>query len=444
MRTLSTVSLALAWCAFCGGAFADELPAIRAARSDFERGLELVREGRFDGALEAFERAYRVRPHHAVLYNIGQAHSSAGRPVQAVAAFERLLREDGLKVPVARRAEVEKVLTEERAKLGQLKIEPTPGDAEVWLDGQRVDPENAVDVLPGSHLVSARRPGYSAKVELIAVERGETKAVALDLAPETSTVLAQGFVRIVCSVPGVSLSIDGEPRGTTPFPGPVFTNAGVRRMEFTRRGYVGFVGDLRVPAGGGTHANCAMVPDLGSRSTGSLSVVTSERSTVVTIDGVRAHHLPLPAGPHTVRVLKDGFVPWERTVWSGTGPRRVTVRLAPTPERRHAMGEERRRRIVWSLGAMVGGAALGIGAGVVYAWNDGRYRDWRRQSNELDLMAAQGDRDAASSRRSRAIAGQAADIQRVDDIALGMARAGGGALLTGAILSAATLIDARF
>jgi tetratricopeptide (TPR) repeat protein len=72
--------------------FADDERKAEASQF-FTQGLELVDQGRFEAALEAFKAAYALSPHPTVLYNLGQAALAAGRRKQALEYFERYLRD---------------------------------------------------------------------------------------------------------------------------------------------------------------------------------------------------------------------------------------------------------------------------------------------------------------------------------------------------------------
>lgn len=63
----------------------------RDAKRAFQRGMELVRQGRTDEAVTELRRAYRIKPHPNVLYNIARAYDVAGRVPEAVTAYEEYL-----------------------------------------------------------------------------------------------------------------------------------------------------------------------------------------------------------------------------------------------------------------------------------------------------------------------------------------------------------------
>jgi tetratricopeptide (TPR) repeat protein len=91
----------------CSGAARAEGDTQAEARAAFARGYALTQEGRYEEAIADFTHAYRISPHYAVLYNLGQAYAAAGRPGQAADALKRYLAEGGSKVPAARRRQVE-------------------------------------------------------------------------------------------------------------------------------------------------------------------------------------------------------------------------------------------------------------------------------------------------------------------------------------------------
>jgi hypothetical protein len=96
------------------------------ASAYYARGVELVKQGRYEEALEQFNQAYATRPHFAVLYNIGQTQIALGRPLAAIEALSAYLREGDENVPADRREQV-------RAQIALLEAER-----------QRLDP-----ALPG-------------------------------------------------------------------------------------------------------------------------------------------------------------------------------------------------------------------------------------------------------------------------------------------------------
>src|SRR4051794_1081194 len=108
-------ALTLTLLAFAASAHAQTPPdATLQARAHFQAGLARAEQGNLSAALVEFEAAYTISPHFSVLYNIGQARSTLGRPVEAVAAFERYLADGGQQITPSRRQEVEALLLANR------------------------------------------------------------------------------------------------------------------------------------------------------------------------------------------------------------------------------------------------------------------------------------------------------------------------------------------
>lgn len=72
------------------------------AATHFARALGLVDKRRLQEAVVEFQRAYALRPHYSVLYNIAVAYIGLGKPVEAVDALERTLTEGSSEISPAR------------------------------------------------------------------------------------------------------------------------------------------------------------------------------------------------------------------------------------------------------------------------------------------------------------------------------------------------------
>ena len=72
-------------------AHADD-PATRAARRHFERGEKLFALGKFDEALEEYQKAFDAKPLPGFLYNIGQCYRNLGDYDQAIFSFKKYLK----------------------------------------------------------------------------------------------------------------------------------------------------------------------------------------------------------------------------------------------------------------------------------------------------------------------------------------------------------------
>ncbi|MCA9553225.1 MAG: TonB-dependent receptor [Myxococcales bacterium] len=64
------------------------------ARKYFQRGMAFIDSGQYRQGIEELEKAYQIRPHRNVLFNIGRAYASWGRTGKAIEYFERYLATD--------------------------------------------------------------------------------------------------------------------------------------------------------------------------------------------------------------------------------------------------------------------------------------------------------------------------------------------------------------
>lgn len=67
--------------------------AVKLSKRYFALGEKLFTLGRFDAALEQYEKAYEANPLPAFLFNIGQCHRNLGHYQQAAFSFRTYLRE---------------------------------------------------------------------------------------------------------------------------------------------------------------------------------------------------------------------------------------------------------------------------------------------------------------------------------------------------------------
>jgi tetratricopeptide (TPR) repeat protein len=72
-------------------AFAED-SAMKAAKRHFDRGEKLFALGRFDDALEEYEKAFDAKPIPDFLFNIGQCYRNLGDYDQAIFSFKKYLK----------------------------------------------------------------------------------------------------------------------------------------------------------------------------------------------------------------------------------------------------------------------------------------------------------------------------------------------------------------
>ena len=136
-------------------------------------------------ALDKFTAAYKIFPSPKLWFNIGQANRDLGRPVEAVEAFDRFLRDAG-DAPPETLAEARRSAAELKTKLGQIQVTCATDGAEITVDGKQVGSTPLGEMIwttPGRHQVAAQHAGFSPAIEDVVVVAGKVVAVNLELRP---------------------------------------------------------------------------------------------------------------------------------------------------------------------------------------------------------------------------------------------------------------------
>jgi hypothetical protein len=166
--------------------------AVEEARERYERGLRLYEDGAFDAARVEFERAYALAPTYKLLYNIGVVHSQLGDFVGAARTLERYLAEGGDQIPAARRAEMEKLLSELRPRIASVKIVTNVNEADVFVDDipvGRSPISEPVQINPGRRKVSASKSGFNSVAKSLEVGSSDRVTVNLELTETSRTIV---------------------------------------------------------------------------------------------------------------------------------------------------------------------------------------------------------------------------------------------------------------
>lgn len=163
------------------------------ARSKFQHGVDLFREGDFRAALIAFRRAYDLSPNYRVLYNIGQASAEAQDYPAAWEAFRQYLQEGGREIPSARRAQVEGELKKLDGRIAHLTVATNEPDAEILVD----------DLLAGRSPLSLPL--------IVGAGRRKVTVIAKGREPQTRLVDVAGGDDLKLEIPFASLKAGARP-----------------------------------------------------------------------------------------------------------------------------------------------------------------------------------------------------------------------------------------
>ena len=352
---------------------ADPLDGSRTEAADrFDRALRLVDGGDLSGGLAEFQRAYSLVPSPIALYNVGLVYAALHRPVEASRAIEKALASpNGLSPENLARAR--DVLRDQAEKIGQVEVSANVKEGVVEVDNveaAKLPLDHPLDVASGSHVIGVVSPGYAPSRHEVLVAGHERVAVHLDL------VTIEGLLAHIAlhgQVPAADVFVDGDRIGKTPLESTITVAPGTHKVEVRRAGYT--PAERSITLQDGSRAEVTLDPAVDKnalRSEGGwLTLKASETQSVLSVDGtevgVVTWSVPLPAGPHRIRLERGGFLSAERDVDVPLG-RTMTVPVAfePTPETRVQYVSSAVTRRTWSWVTVGVGVAVAAG-GVVLA-----------------------------------------------------------------------------
>jgi tetratricopeptide (TPR) repeat protein len=140
-----------------GTSRADDGPR-EVAAAHYARGMELATQGLYEAALEQFNDAYAASPNFAVLYNVGEAQMALGRPLEAIEALTKYLREGADQVPLSRREQVQAQIGLLESGLAELTVSANRQGAAIRVDGRDVGRTplfQPIRLAAGAHTVTA-------------------------------------------------------------------------------------------------------------------------------------------------------------------------------------------------------------------------------------------------------------------------------------------------
>lgn len=157
--------------------------AVQEAKALYIAGNRAVDQGRWSDALVNFEKSYSLSGVPAALYNVATTLRALGRHVESRDAFVQLLaKHPGLDPEV--RAQAQKLLAEERARIATLTLDGAPSKARIFVDGhERTDDGAVLDLDPGKHAVRVEDAKSKPFTWDGTLTDGEKKTVTVKLVP---------------------------------------------------------------------------------------------------------------------------------------------------------------------------------------------------------------------------------------------------------------------
>ncbi|MDW8245787.1 MAG: TonB-dependent receptor [Sandaracinaceae bacterium] len=286
---------------------AEEVALDLAAEADvlFELGIEAQKSGNYRLALQYYLASQRLAPNKNVVFNIAVCFERLGRWSEAFRYYDAYSREQ---LDPSDRALVEEALRRLRPRVAVVRVTSTPSGALVYLDrrdlGARGRTPINLAVEPGEpHRVIFEMDGYeTATSEEFRLDLGQELKVHRDL------VRILGKVEVVGSPEGAEVRLDG-PDGVLlgRMPGEFELIPGQQVIYVRAKGYQPLRREIQVIP----RERIKVRLDL-AQETGTLVVEADERGALIEVDGQARGFTPavlseIPAGRHTVRILRRGF-----------------------------------------------------------------------------------------------------------------------------------------
>lgn len=184
MRT-AIISLFIGLTLLAPSAFAepratDDDTAKAAAR--FQQGVDLYREGSYEGALAEFRKAYQLSPSYRVLYNIAQTQFALHDFVGAYKSLIQYMAEGRGEISGERLMQVDDMSAKLRERIAHLQISTNVVGADIRIDDVSVGSSPLPGPIPvnvGKHNITAWKTGLPTASRTLAVAGKETVKVEI-------------------------------------------------------------------------------------------------------------------------------------------------------------------------------------------------------------------------------------------------------------------------
>ena len=225
----------------------------------------------------------------------------------------------------------------------------------------------------------------------------EQAATAIEMRDQQLALLGQ--LHLTTSLPGADVLLDGTLVGRTPLTEPIVMLPGPHELTVGRAGYAPSVRKVMATRGGSERLTLnpeklATDPSAPGTQSTRLSLRISEPGASVEVDGtptrVPEGGLPVPVGPHVLKVERPGFLPYQREITlPASASHELRITLEPTEQTRYEhrqTAQGQRLRAYLTMGA---GVLLTAGGGFLLA----------RAANETEEAQAQLQEVADMQRR---------------------------------------------
>jgi tetratricopeptide (TPR) repeat protein len=146
-------------------------------RRSFDAGIDAYQAKKYAEAAEHFQKAYELRPHPIVLFNLALAQVKLELYVEAVAGFDKAIADP--ETPKDMLAKIKQEKTAAERKVSTIEVD-AGSSAEIFVDEKLVTERPArVQVNPGDHKLRAVESGKEITNRSIHVAEGERLSVSV-------------------------------------------------------------------------------------------------------------------------------------------------------------------------------------------------------------------------------------------------------------------------
>lgn len=155
------------------------------AKTRFLRGVALTRESNWDAALAEFLASSELHPTRVALSNAAVCLRNLRRYTQALATYDKVLRDFGATLSEEQRAAVEQAMAELRQHVGEVEIATNVDGATIVVDGEPLGttPIAPLPVDAGTRLVRVSKPGFVTFEARVVVAGKQRRVVPVQLVP---------------------------------------------------------------------------------------------------------------------------------------------------------------------------------------------------------------------------------------------------------------------
>jgi len=256
-------------------------------------GEKAAKDGKWDDALAAYEKAHATAPSGATSVRVARAHYELDHKLKAYEAYRETLDKFSKSIFGAEKKKAEERLAELTKVTGALTVSVGESGAAVSIDGRTIGSSPvsaAIRVLVGPRVVKVRKPGFADYDKTVNVGPDEKVTVAVELQKASTT----GTIRVVeRDEKEMRVLLDGLDVGSTPYEAEIA--AGAHEVAGTSSALSAPVQSIEIKAGETTEVT--LVADIDGESKGEGSF-TAE----------------VEAGKHHIQVKREGYELFEKHV----------------------------------------------------------------------------------------------------------------------------------